>query len=249
LETLERNETEILEAKSELHKLHNSAELYDDLKSKAESSQKNFVSLVGLHSWSMGTVSQNDLEFNTVGSCSQTHLKLLYEGAKSGKAQTNSASSVDVSHTKGKPLYVYHEPISTFLDISTKRLIKRAQQTSTNEHIRICEHLQKYAWLTGRLDLIAKEFQVVQRRYNGTLQRKGEDLFSFEVEFESKNSTVVADFRIEQSYPSFPIEVRLDLISGSQDLEAIRRTLVKNANPGFGSLSRACDIIQSIIRG
>jgi len=99
------------------------------------------------------------------------------------------------------------------------------------------------------LDVIAKEFHVVQRRYNGTLHRKSADLYSFLVEFENENSTVVADFRIESTYPSFPIEVRLDLLSGEQDLGIIKKSLVKNASPGIGSLSRACDIIQSIIRG
>ena len=48
------------------------------------------------------------------------------------------------------------------------------------------------------------------------------------VEFESERSTVVANFRIESAYyPSFPIEVRLDLMSGDQDLETIKKALVK----------------------
>ena len=246
---LDQEETDLLRSTRDHHELLHNAKLYDDLRATAESSQKYFVSLNGLHSWSMRTMSESDLEFITIGSCPQTCLKLSYEGVESGKAQKNLSSKVDSSHTRAKSLYVYHGPVSGFLDTSSKRLMDTAQQGSAKGHIQISEHLQKQTWLAGRLDLIAKEFQVVQRRYNGTLHRKSADLFSFSVEFENENSTVVADFRIESTYPSFPVEVRLDLISGVQDLGIIEKSLVKNANPGFGSLSRACDIIQSIIGG
>ena len=239
---LEEEECNILKTKE----LVENAKAYDKLRVEAESSQKNFMSLNGLHSWSMKTTSENDLEFINTGSCQQTHLKLLYGGAESGKAERILSSRVD-----SKALHAYHEPISGFLDTATKRLMETAQQSSDHSPVPISEHLQKYTWLTGRLDLVAKEFQVVQRRYNGFLHRKNNgDLFSFAVEFESERSTVVANFKIESAYyPSFPIEVRLDLMSGDQDLETIKKALVKNANPGFGSLSRACDIIQSIVQG
>ena len=246
---LDQEETDLLRSTRGHQELLHNAKLYDDLRATAESSQKNFVSLNGLHSWSMRTMSENDLEFITIGSCPQTCLKLSYEGVESGKAQKNLSSKLDSSHTRAKSLYVYHGPVSGFLDTSSKRLMDTAQQGSPKGPIQISEHLQKQTWIAGRLDLIAKEFQVVQRRYNGTLHRKSADLFSFSVEFENEDSTVVADFLIESTYPSFPVEVRLDLLSGEQDLGIIEKSLVKNANPGFGSLSRACDIIQSIIGG
>ena len=247
---LEEEETNLLKSTRDQQELIHNAKLYDNLRVKAESSQKNFVSLNGLHSWSMKTRSDNDLEFITTGSCQQTHLKLMYKGAVSGKANKIVSSKVDPSDAKSNSLHVYQEPLSGFLDTSTKQFIETAQQSCANGPVRICDHLQKYTWLAGRLDLIAKEFQVVQRRYNGILHRKSGDSFSFSVDFESEHTMVVANFRIESPYyPSFPIEVRLDLISGEQDLEVIKKSLLKNANPGFGSLSRACDIIQSIVRG
>jgi len=246
LEEIEREEINLLKATADCHDIRLNSELYDGLKVTAESSQKVFLSLRGLHSWSIGTISEKFLEFSTIGSCPQTHLKLLYNGTKFGKAHTNILSKIDYSHTRVNALYVYHGAIASFLEVTTKRLMHKAQKSYTKGPIRISNHLQRYAWLAGRLDLIAKEFQVVQRRYNGKLCRNGEGSFSFIVEFKSENSTVVADFTIEPVYPSFPVEVRLDLISGEQDLERIRRALVKNAKPGFGSLSRACAIIQSI---
>lgn len=245
---LEEDETNLSQTTKYKQELIRDAKLYDELRVDAESSQKDFMSLNGLHSWSMKTMSETDLEFNTVGSCEQTHLKLMYEGADSGTAARIHSFKAD--STSSKSLYVYREPLSGFLDTSAQRLMERAQQRSENGPVEIGEHLQKYTWLSGRLDLIAKEFQVVQRRYNGILQRQNGDVFSFFVEFESEKSTVTADFKIQpEYYPSFPIEVRLDLISGEQDLESIKKSLLKNANPGFGSLSRACDIIQSIVKG
>jgi len=245
---LEDEESNLVNSTKDQQRMIHDAKLYDELRVTAESSQKNYMSLNGLHSWSMKTMSERDLEFNTIGACQQTHLRLMYEGAESGKASTIVSSKDDSA--KSRSLYVYHEPLSGFLDTSTKRLMESAQQSTATGPVQICEHLQKYTWLAGRLDLIAKEFQVVQRRYNGILHRQSGDVFSFLVEFESERSTVTADFRIECAhYPSFPIEVRLDLILGKQDLGVIKKSLLKNANPGFGSLSRACDIIQSIVRG
>ena len=254
LDKIEREEANILKLKTDYHEMRLNAEEYNDLRVAAESAQKSSLSLRGLHSWSMGTVSGKDLEFITLGSCPQTHLKLLYEGTKSDKAQTRlSSSKVDSNHAKTKSLYVYHGPISVFLDSSVKRLMHTVQQRSTLEgSIRIGEHLQNYSWLLGRFDLIAREFQVVQRRYNGKLRRthKDVDRFSVIVEFQNETSKIVVDFGIEpMMYPSFPVEIRLDLISGELDLDKLRKNLVKNAKPGFGSITRACDIVQSIIRG
>ncbi|MGK3733507.1 MAG: hypothetical protein ACI90V_000343 [Bacillariaceae sp.] len=253
LDKIEREEANILKLKTDYHEMRLNAEEYNDLRVTAESAQKSSLSLRGLHSWSMGTVSGTDMEFVTLGSCPQTYLKLLYEGTKSDKAQTRlSSSKVDSNHAKAKSLYVYHGPISVFLDSSVKRLMHAVQQNALKGSIRIGEHLQNYSWLIGRFDLIAREFQVVQRRYNGKLRRthKDEDKFSLSIEFENKTSKIVVDFGIEpMMYPSFPVEIRLDLISGEMDLDKLRKNLLKNAKPGFGSITRACDIVQSIIRG
>eukprot|EP00536_Pseudo-nitzschia_multiseries_P011654 jgi/Psemu1/243992/estExt_Genewise1.C_4080020 len=250
LEEIEREENDIFKATTDCQGIHQEAEFCDDLKSKAESSQKTFLSLRGLHSWSIGTISEQDLEFSTIGSCPHTHLKLLYKGTKFGKASTNLLSKSDATHLIAKSLHAYQGSIASFLEMATRRLMSMSSESNENGSIRISHHLQKYTWHIGRLDLVAKEFQVVQRRFNGKLCRNGaEGIFSFIVEFESEKSIIVADFTIEPVYPSFPVEVRLDLISGEQDLERVRRALVKNAKPGFGSLSRACDIIQSIVRG
>jgi len=177
---------------------------------------------------------------------------LLYEGAKSDKLQTILTSKVNSNREKTKSLYEYHGPISVFIDSSIKRLIHTAERSSLGGSIRISEHLQNYSWLIGQLDLIAKEFQVVRRRYNGKLRRteRDEDTFSFLVEFENATSKIVVEFEIEpMMYPSFPVEVHLDLISGELDINKLRRNLRKNAKAGFGSITKACDIVQSIIRG
>jgi hypothetical protein len=245
---LEQEEGIVLESTRNHQDLLHNAKLYGELRVKAESSQKNYVSLNALHSWSLRFKSDKDLECITTGSCPQTHLKFIYGGVESGEARKNLSSKIDPTRTTARSMHIYHEPIAGFLDTRTKHLVKTAQLDSEKRPFRVGEHLQKYTWLTGRLDLIARELHVVQRRYNGTIYRKGADSFSFSVDFDNENTTVAANFRIESTYPSFPIEVRLDLISGEQDLGIIKKSLLKNANPGFGSLSRACDIIQSIVR-
>merc|ERR1712238_120285 len=241
LKKLEGEEKNLLKLKTDYHEMRLNEKEHNELRAAAESAQKSLLSLRGLHSWSMGTVSGINMEFVTLGSCSQTHLKLLYEGAKSNKLQTILTSKVNSNREKTKSLYEYHGPISVFIDSSIKRLIHTAERSSLGGSIRISEHLQNYSWLIGQLDLIAKEFQVVRRRYNGKLRRteRDEDTFSFLVEFEIE----------PMMYPSFPVEVHLDLISGELDINKLRRNLRKNAKAGFGSITKACDIVQSIIRG
>jgi len=145
-------------------------------------------------------------------------------------------------------LYKYHGSISKFLDVSIRRLMLSIQQSSVRGSFVIGEHLQYYSWQIGRLDLVAKEFQVVQRRYGGRLNRKNGDIFSLLVEFQSDSTKIISEFVIEPTlYPSLPVEVRLDLISGELNLKSLQKSLVKDAKPGFGSLLKACGIIQSII--
>lgn len=250
LHEIEEEEGNIFKSKTEFQNFHLNAKKCHELTATAKSAQKSLLSLRGLHSWSMGTVSLNDMEFFTIGSCSQTNLKVLYDGASFDKAQKVLSSKVD-SDCVTRPMYVYHGAVSVFLDSSIKRLMQTSQWNSQERPIRMSEHLQNYSWLIGRLDLLAKEFQVVQHRYNGKLRRTNRDKeeFSFLVEFENVGSKIVVEFEIEPiMYPSFPVKVHLDLISGQADMVELRTNLRKNAKPGFGSITRACDIVQSTIR-
>jgi hypothetical protein len=111
------------------------------------------------------------------------------------------------------------------------------------------QNMQCFSCCMGRLDFVAMEIQGLLDRYNGKLIRNSSDSYSLSVEFEGRLSKLWVDFKIGPCYPWLPLEVEMDFSEGSVDMEVDRicKALKKNAKLGFGSLSRACDIVSAYV--
>jgi hypothetical protein len=247
LSLLETKENQLTKKKSTMRETRLLASDCDEVRSKAENSQKAYLSLRGVHSWFMGGVGESEMEFNILSTCIQTFSVLSYTWMEAGIVQPKLIS--EVSNLNRKSIYRYSGTISTFLESSMKYLSSVSQNNQLQDASAIGRNVQKQSWQVGRLDVAARELYVLQRRYNAKLERKGRNSFSLLVDFESGSTKIAVDFGIDAAYPSFPVEVRMDLTSGNTDLAALQKSLVKNAKPGFGSLSRACGIIESFLRG
>ena len=198
----------------------------------------------------MGGVGETDIEFKVLSTCNQTSSVLSYSWMEGDGVQPKLITdSTRVTNLNRKSIYKYSGTISSFLETSMGYLSSVSQSNQLHDASAIGRNVQKQSWQIGRLDLAARELYVLQRRYNAKLERTGRNSFSLLVDFESGSTKVAVDFGVDTAYPSFPVEVRMDLISGETDLAALQKSLVKNAKPGFGSLSRACDIVESFLRG
>jgi hypothetical protein len=64
----------------------------------------------------------------------------------------------------------------------------------------------------------------------------------------SEKKLLVTCFELNESYPFGPLNVSLE--PGQRlDLVLLQKHLTKNAKPGFGDLSRACDVISAVMHG
>ena len=126
---------------------------------------------------------------------------------------------------------------------------RAARKTVVKSSAHIRSHVQDFSWGLARLDVLGNEVQNLLQRYKGeVVLGAGTRDVTLRVLFESANAGLSVDFSIPVVYPSLPLAVKMDVKSGDFDTEALHRVLKKNAKPGFGSLSRACDILSSMVR-
>jgi hypothetical protein len=214
--------------------------------STAESSQKAYMSLKGLHSWNPLLVDKSRIQLALIGQSRQSFntLDFKFEALK----QVTSFTRAPVPAAMKRSLQIYNGCVAVFVDESVQGLSEKILDGSLDEGS-VALHIQNIIWTAGRLDVVAGELQCLLNRYNGNLSVAGTRSFFVTFEFEGHRAKLGAEFEIGASYPSVPINVRLDVWEGSIELEDIRRTLIKNARPGFGYLSRACDILNTFAGG
>jgi hypothetical protein len=224
----------------------------DDCKlalSMAESSQKDYMSLKGLHSWNLLFVDKSRLQLALIGQSRQSFntLDFKFEALKPATSFTRAP----VPATVKRSLQIYNSSVASFVEHTVRDLSEKILDRSLDE-TRVPLRIQSIAWAIGRVDVVAGELQSLLNRYNGKLYPStSTPLRSFLInfEFESRSAKLGVEFEIHASYPCFPIDMRIDVWEGCVDLEDVRRTLIKNTRPGFGYLSRACDIVKTFVEG
>lgn len=215
------------------------------LSSEAAPTQKSYLSLKGLHSWCPISVCESTLSFRCNGQSSHTSNIITYELRKSGvKARVSSDKSAITAGMQHPPKS--SPSVASFLAFCVEKQTHTIQEQSLTSASHVGENMQNYMWIMGRMDQTAIEMQSLRRRYKTKFIHKG-DSYVFSVEFRNHSAKINVDFEVDHHYPSLPLEVRLDLMEGTMDLESIRRALQKNAKPGFGNLSRACGIVAAFI--
>lgn len=244
LEEMQREETETEQTRQRANDAEMLSKKYNSLRPEAESSQKGYLSLRGLHSWSTRSLAGKSMSFMSIGGSQNTSLSLIYDITKqNSREDTKICFDATITTETKKPTRKYHPSIAAFLEICVNRFVHKVSECSLTAASQIGQHMQKFVWSMGRLDQTASELQSLMRRYKAKLVQHGDQTFVFTVDFETKSSKLAVDFEIDLSYPSLPLEVQLDLLQGFIDLDNLRKALVKNAKPGFGNLSRACDVI------
>lgn len=238
-------ECEMLLDSSKQHQ--NLAENYNRARPLAQSSQKEYLSLKGLHSWSPIEVGQSRISVASIGHSRNTCNTLVYNISKSKDVSATIEMKREFPDGVKKCLRKYSGTVSSFLDAHVCGLsdsLTNTKQTTSG----VTLNIQSYMWSLGRLDFTAGELQGLMNRYKAKFLHQGGRSFVLTVDFEGRVSTLSVDFKMEFTYPSLPLEVKMDVWEGEIDFEGIRKALVKNAKPGFGYLSRACDIVSAYVK-
>ena len=139
--------------------------------------------------------------------------------------------------------------LANFIERNADRLAEGLSGNVTFSPAQVAQNIQNFSCCLGRLDLIGVELQGLVDRYNGRLTCDSEDSFSLSLEFEGRASKIGVDFKIGPSYPWLPLEVEMTVFEGCIDIDVDRiyKALKKNSRLGFGSLSRACDVVRAFV--
>jgi len=223
---------------------------YDRTRPMAFNSQRDYNSLKGLQSWSPVEIGESKISLTSLGLTLQTCQEVTYEVSGSMTTITTSGRS-DRAQTSTGVHRKYSGLLAGFLERSVNRINASGigEWKATFGTANVGQHLQSLSCYFGRLDIVAAELQGIVDRYNAKIVGDKSDSLSLSMEFEGRNSMLRVDFKIGPAYPWLPVDVELDVFEGSIDVDVdrIRRALRKNTKLGFGSLSRACDILSAFV--
>ena len=106
----------------------------------------------------------------------------------------------------------------------------------------ICHVVHYIDWYISRMEITGKELSMLENRFKGKLYTSGKDgSHNLELRFaqQSGHEVIVGCFELCDSYPFAGLDIT---IKGDVEVEALERHLSKNSKPGFGYLSRTCDV-------
>ena len=140
--------------------------------------------------------------------------------------------------------------VSSFLQIRMKYLCEFMSEQTLYNSFEIPSCLRRFEHFLGRLESTASEFGKLNERYTGKVslcQISNSSAFHLKINFRSQTGSALlgASFEINEAYPLSPLNVCLDAFDSKVNVEMIQKSMVKNAKPGFGYLSRICDVVEA----
>jgi len=113
--------------------------------------------------------------------------------------------------------------------------------------------VRQFDWTLARVESTSRELNILQKRFGLSVEMDPNHdaaVFVVRVPFVGtlQNNLLVASFELNASYPFGPLNVSLEPGRSDMDLAFLQKHLMKNAKPGFGYLSRACDVIAAVVQ-
>ncbi len=217
---------------------------------RAESLARMYSYAKGMHRWKAPAISERELTFQYVGPTTDACVALTFTISKLGEVKC-LAVPVNASAENTRNLVCLRVPLlSPFVKARVQSLCNEWSAKTFQHTSQISDGLRHFQWQMGRLEQTAMELLVLRRRHGAILTSSDGDVSTFkvEVDFCGCPSKLSASFELTTDYPFAPMNVILNTFEGSVDIEKIRALLIKNAKPGFGYLSRTCDVISACVR-
>lgn len=203
--------------------------------------------LKGLNVWMARTMTSTEMTFSYIGPCPKACVTVSF--ALSGTSSAPCMASVDpLAFPKHKSRNGGKLKSVMPLLVSRTSLLCEKMSHEKVDPTQIGAFLRRNGWDLCRIELTASELALLQRRYRATLSSNlsGEGhTYVLEVDFQSRTTSrkIRGSFIISEAYPFDALNTQLDLLEGETLLDELQQLLVKNAKPGFGYLSRTCDVI------
>lgn len=244
-QNLHRNKTESTDIDTVMDIIKEKESLRSDLSRDRTFIDKNLeaiTSLEGLQNWTLVQVEEDmvGIEFN--GDMPELSFYLSFNLRQNGEVICKASDLTSVVQSKKQTKYTTN--VKSFFTQKVSNLRKNLSKRPLAGLSEICALIHHVDWYLGRLHLIGKELSLLEARYDGVLEKtSNSELFRFQISVLNNASGKVLNtiFELGDSYPfSFDI-----IISGDVDIIGLEKHLTKNAKPGYGYLSRTCDIISS----
>lgn len=140
----------------------------------------------------------------------------------------------------------YSNNVMAYMEYGMQTISKEVNSWILHSSSDMYNVINQMEWNLGRLALIGKEFSFLERRHGASLQCNDNNSTSFtlEVKIDTKRGHVGAHFYICEAYPFAVLDVELMVFGDSDiDIDSLERQLTKASRPGFGYLTRACNVI------
>jgi hypothetical protein len=214
-------------------------------RSRAEASERQYATLCGLGKTKLQGWTETELSFCVPGPCPGACLSITFNLTNPSEVICVACIKPSLfSRYKGRPL----RSVSSYFEARYRVLCEELSREKLASPRGIGAVLRKVEWIVGRTEQTARELAMLQRRYTTKLSSSDGQTSSLEVEFSYQKSTkVVVSFDVSEAYPFSPVNVGMHVYNGEVDLDGLRALLIKNAKPGFGYLSRTCDVIAAFL--
>lgn len=212
-----------------------------------KSSQRDYLSLKGLHTWNPLEVGEAVVSLSYIGHCKNSCSKLVCELSDAKNLRATILKDSEAQEGMKTSLRKYSGPIASFLSVNIRNLAEKLRSDLVQQLPTVTHHIQNYMWSMGRLDSTASELQGLMNRYNGKLIVTSDNSFLINIDFQGLASNLSVVVEVKLSYPSVPLVAKIEVCKGCIDVEVIEKALAKNATPGFGYLSRLCDIVSAFV--
>jgi hypothetical protein len=216
----------------------------------AESSEAGYSTITGINKWRPMELDESELSFQLVGPSPKTCVFISFQVTDIGPIACKARIQPNLypKHKARSSMRFETRSIASFLEQRAADVCAMACKERLDTPSQIGAFLRRLEWELGRAEHTAVELAMLERRYKADISPNPSSV-ELTVEFASKTraAKLLATFELSAAYPFSPLNVCLDA-EGQVDVEAMRKLLIKNAKPGFGYLSRNCDVIAAYLR-
>jgi hypothetical protein len=216
----------------------------------AQSSETRYSTIMGINKWRPQDLNEAELSFQLVGPSPKACVFISFQVGGIGPIVCKARIQPNLypKHKARSSMRFKTRSILSFLEQRAADLCTMARKKRLEKAAQIGPFLRQLEWDLGRVEHTALELSMLERRYTAVISPNPSSV-ELKVEFASQttDAKLLATFELSAAYPFSPLNVCLDT-EGQVDIEAMQKLLIKNAKPGFGYMSRTCDVIAAYLR-
>ena len=211
----------------------------------ARCSERDYSTICGLGKLRLLSLQQSEVSFYFAAPVPSACILIKFKASDSNSLVCEATLDENIaSRCTGRPT----KWAASFYNSRIQELCANSSLQSVANPCDMWDSLRQFEWTIGRIEDTAAELTMLQRRYKAALSCAN-DLVKLDVEFTSSRelAKVVATFEITEAYPFSPVHMGFDVYDGDVDLGTLREIVITNAKPGYGYLSRTCDVIAAFL--